>query len=132
MGIEQITLKTGVTAVTLTGGTDLQFAPDGVEIKSGLHVAAPSISDFRVRPSITFRTRNPTLVNGVYSKGKRWVTFTQPKVLASGSVVHNIIRTEAEIHPETTVAEQDDMFFIGSQLFTAADILSFLATGSLK
>lgn len=131
MGIENITLKEDATAMTPTGGTDLVFSPDGVQVANGIHVAAPAVTDFRVRPNITFKTRNPTLQNGVYSKAKREVSYVRPKILADGSTVYNLVRISVEVHPESTVAEADDIRFIGSQLLSDTDVVDFMRSGSL-
>lgn len=132
MGIEQITLKQDATSAAITGGTDLVFESDGQPVNGGIHVMAPAVTDFRVRPNITFKTKSPVLNNGVYSKGKRWITPVFPKILADGTTVYNLSRIEIEVHPETTEAERSNQILITAQLLFNAAVQSFLTSGSLK
>lgn len=130
MGVQNTTLLSGAT-VAATGGTAQNFTPDGVFIQNGIHVADAGNASFITRESIAFRTKNPVLVNGVYTKGKRWITLTVPRVLASGQTAFDLVRIEIEIHPETSAADAAIMFGKASQLFFDTDVASFLSTGSL-
>lgn len=131
MGVLSTTLKEDATSIAATGGTDLLYTSDGVEIPNGVHLAAKSVADYTVRPSITFKTRNPQLVNGVYTKGKRWMTFTQPKVKADGTVAFNVCRIELEVHPESSAAEALDVAYQAAQLLFDSDTADFVATGAI-
>jgi hypothetical protein len=131
MGVQTTTLKKEATSIAVTGGTDLAYTPDGVSIANGVHLAAASVTDFRVRPSITLKTRNPSLVNGEFTKGKRWLTLTMPRILASGAVVYDVGRIDIEVHPETPVANQNDMVFQLAQMLFDSDLSLFISTGSL-
>lgn len=132
MSIKNCTLKQNATSITVVGGTDLNFVEDGVEVKSGVHVHAPSVADFRVRPNITFKNRNPTLqADGQYTKGKREFSIAQPKLLASGKIVFNVYRGSIEVHPESTPAELDNLLFLGAQLPADTEVLDFMRVGTL-
>lgn len=131
MGIKSITLKDAATSMTVVGGSDQVFTEDGVVVPNGVHVAAASVADFRVRPHIGFRSKVPTFTNGVYSKSKRWITYTQPKILADGSTVFNLFRSELEVHPETTEAEVIDLLMKSGQVSTSTASRDFLTKGSL-
>jgi hypothetical protein len=123
--------KTGVNAVS--GGTDVTYVVDGQEIANGVRVVDSSVTDFRTRGSFTFKNRVPTYNSTTqsWSKEKRSVTFTQPKILESGEVKFNLIRIEREIDPETTVAEANELLIQGGQATFDADLANFWAYGSL-
>jgi hypothetical protein len=132
MSIKDCSLNNDVTALTPVGGVALPFEEDGQEVKSGIHLHAPSITDFRVRPNITVKNRNPVLLaDGTYTKAKRWMTVVIPKELTSGKITFNLVRIEIEVHPESTVAETDNIAFLGAQLCSDADFQTFIRTGSL-
>lgn len=131
MSLTNAVVKTAATGITVTGGSDLAFAPDGVSIPGGLHLAVPADEDFRTRRNLTVRNKQPVLTNGVYSKSKMSTTFVQPKILANGSTVFNLIRIEREVHPESTAAEAFELNMIGTQLLLDADFTAFWSGGSL-
>lgn len=131
MGVQTTTLKEGATGITIVGGSDLAFTPDGVSVPNGVHLAAAAVADFRVRPTITLKTRNPQLNNGTFSKAKRWLSFTLPTILTDLSVVYNVVRIEVEVHPELTAAAAVDIARIGAQLLSDDDLVTFIASGSL-
>jgi hypothetical protein len=120
------------TDFTVAAGTNATYTPDGVDIPNGLHLADAGETDFRVRSNITLKTRNPQLVNGIFTKGKRWATFVQPKILADDSIVYNVVRIEVEAHPECSTTEVEALVSSGAQLLVDADFTSFLLTGSLS
>lgn len=126
-------LKDGASALTVTGGSDMTFTDDGVTVANGLHVSNAANTDFRVRENMTIRTKNPTINSaGVYSKDKKTVTYVEPKIIASGATVFNLIRVEREVHPETTAAEALNLNMMGGQILSDADFTAFWAAGSLS
>lgn len=132
MPLQDSTVKTGVTAMTPTGGTDVNFTPDGQTVSNGIHLIDAANDDYRTRANMTIKNKVPTLTGaGQYSKGKQSVTLVQPKILADGSTVFNLIRIEREVHPESTAAEADDLMMQGAQIASGADFGAFWASGSL-
>ena len=132
MPLSSAVVKTGATGLTVVGGSDETFTPDGVSIPQGLHLADAAETDFRVRKNMTIRNRPPTLDNlGVYSKDKKSITIVAPKILASGATVFNLIRVEREVHPESTAAEALELNMLAGQALSDADFLSFWSAGSL-
>lgn len=132
MGAQNVVIKQDSTSFAITGGTDQTFTPDGVAIPNGLHLADAATADFRVRPSVTLKTRNPQYNTGTgFTKGKRWASLTCPITLASGETAYNVFRVEVEIHPESTVAQEKDVRMRGAQLLFDADLDSFWTSGSL-
>jgi len=132
MSIQNATLKENATSLTVVGGDDLVFTTDGETVKSGVHTSAAAVTDFRVRPQITLQNRNPRLVNGVFTKGKRTIKAVFPKILADGSISYNVWRHECEVHPECSVAEYDNQALINAQILSQTVYRNFLLTGSLE
>lgn len=132
MPVQGSIVKSGSTAMTPTGGSDLTLTTDGVSVTNGVHIADAAQSDFRIRRNATVKNKVPTLqANGTYSKDKKSITFVAPKLLADGSTVFNLIRIEREVHPESTAAEALDLNMIGAQLLADTDFTAFWSAGSL-
>lgn len=132
MPIQSAVVKTGATGLTVVGGSDMSFSPDGVSVPNGIHVSVAADTDFRVRRNCTVKQKLPTLISGGgYSKDKKTITFVAPKILADGSTVFNLIRIEREVHPESSAAEALELNLIGGQALADADFASFWAGGSL-
>lgn len=131
MGLQNASILVGST-LSATGGTALTFSLDGQQVSGGIHVSDAATTDFRVRPNFTAKTKIPTVDSlGVYSKGKRSLTFVRPKILASGKTVFPLVRIELEDHPEMTQAEVDALISQGAQLLFDADCTAYWRTGSL-
>lgn len=115
-----------------SGGTSKTYSADGKPVPGGLHVSDTSVTDFRVRPNITFRFREPKYNSTLktFSKNKQTATLVIPKLLASGSVEYNLIRIEREVHPESTAAEMLELNIQGAQLLFDSEVAQFWATGS--
>jgi hypothetical protein len=133
MAISSLSLLKSATSMSVTGGTAMALSSDGVEVPNGVHVADMSELDFTVRTNLTLRTRNPVQQSdGSYSKAKRFATLVVPKALDDGQIVFNLVRIEVEVHPKTTLAEQSNLFLLGSQILMDADLDDFRLYGSLK
>lgn len=130
MGVTNATLLSGAT-ISVSGGTSKSFQADGYAVPNGIHIVDVSEADYRIRKSITLRNRNPVLVNGKYSKHKRWMTTVFPQIEADGSISFNVIRSEVEFTTTMPSADTTDMLKMHSQLFVDADFTSFLTVGSL-
>lgn len=132
MPLQSAIVKTGATAMTPTGGSDVTFTPDGQTVANGLHLSNAAETDFRIRANMTIKNKVPTINgDGGYSKDRKSVTYVRPKLLADGSTTFNLIRIEREIHPESTAAEALDFSMVGAQILTDADFAAFWASGSL-
>jgi len=132
MSMKNMSLLSAAT-VSATGGTALALVDTGVTVPNGLQLVVPADTNYALRRSITARVRPPVLdKTGVYGKDKKYVSFTVPKLLASGKVVPNVIRVEREIHPETTAAEASEMLKLAAQLCIDADLDNFWGSGSLS
>lgn len=131
MAIIGSTVKTGATALSTTGGSDMTFSLTGLSVTSGINVAIQSDTDYRTRRNASFKSRVPQVQNGVFSKGKNEVVYVRPLVLQSGLIVFNTIRLGVEVHPELTSSDAKDLRMVGAQLLTASAYEDFWSTGAL-
>ena len=130
MGLKNMSINTGGT-VSNSGGTALVFADDGVSVPNGVHVSAPAVADFRVRPHATFRYAPPSLQSdGSYTRQSNRATLVVPKALASLKYVNNAIRIELDVHPESTATEVADLRKLGAQMLIDSDTDNFWTAGS--
>lgn len=137
MSLANASVLTGAT-VSATGGSAVNYTPDGRSIPNGLHLIDASNTDFVTRAQLTAKTKDPVLSpipggNGAlgYGKDKRSVVLVEPFKAANGTIHFNLIRIEREVHPETTAAAALDLNKKGAQIATDSDFTSFWATGSL-
>lgn len=132
MGLKNMSVNIGGVLAN-TGGTAKVFSDDGVTIPNGVHLTVPATSDFRIRESATFRyTPSKLQADGSYTRAKFVASITVPKALASGKYVNNVFRIEADIHPESTTTEQQDIRKLAAQLLFDSDTDNFWAAGSLS
>jgi len=132
MPINSGTIKTGVTAMTPTGGSDVTFTADGVTVANGVHVCDANQADIRIRKNVTLKNKPEQLAaDGTWSKAKRDFVLVIPKTLASGKTAFPLIRISIESHPENTVAERLDLAMMGAAALSNASFANFFATGSL-
>lgn len=130
MGITNATLLSGAT-INVSGGTAKTFNSDGFVVPNGIHVVDIGDADYRTRMNLTLKNRNPVLVNGKFSKAKRWMTTVKPQVEADGSISFNVIRSEIEFSTTFPAADYTDLLKMHAQMFVDADFSSFLTIGSL-
>lgn len=133
MSVDNSTFKKGSTAIAPTGGTDQTFTETGSYVQNGINVADASVADFRVRPSVTYKNRQPSqLANGTWTKAKRTATLVIPKIVSTGETVFNLVRIDVEAHPECSTAEVNELRFLGAQILGSAETLNFFQAGSLR
>lgn len=132
MALSSCVIKLGSTAITMTGGTDNTFTPDGDIVSGGIHVAAAGQTSFITRDHILFKNRNARLQgDGTYTKSNRESVFVSPIVLASGKTAFNRGKLVLEIHPESTAAEILDICMVMAQVAAGASTIEFQKTGNL-
>ena len=131
MPISGATLLLGGT-ITPSAGTAKTWTDVGETIKNGKKVTDLSVTDSRVRPTITCINRPAQLNNlGVYvSKDKRTVKLVWPKLLASGAIAFNVREVRIEDHPETTDAEKVNLDSYTAQFICDPDFVNFIRNGS--
>lgn len=130
MPINGATILTGAT-ISATGGTSSTLTLTGAEVKHGLQVADMGIADYRVRPFINFKQKQPNLVNNVYSKARNEAMIAMPKILGTSIITFPLLRISFEPHPECTDAENVKLISWGAQLLFRSDFVNFLKYGSL-
>lgn len=132
MSLINSTLLSGAT-VSATGGTSKTFSAVGETIKNGVKVMDTSVTDARLRPTLTCVNRPAQMSAGVYiSKDKKTMKLVSPKLLASGSIVYNVREIRIEDHPETTDAERDILDGYTAQLMFDSDFASFRRFGAVS
>jgi len=125
-----MTINTGCTGLTPTAGSALTLGRISSD-NNGVVVAASSEA-FNVRTNITFRSKKEKLQpDGTWSKMKRQVALSKPKVLANGTVSFSVVRFEVEAHPEVTDAELVGLIVMAAQCYTDSDCADFRTAGSL-
>lgn len=131
MSVQNASINAGAT-ISATGGTAVNYTPNGITIQNGVQLIDAAITDYRIRPTLTLKVKAPVLdKNMVYSKDRKSMLLVEPILLASGKVVFNLLRIEREIHPETTAANALSFNTKGAQLLTDADFTNFWSAGSI-
>lgn len=132
MSLKTTTLAAGTT-LSVTGGTPLTFAENGVTILNGIQLMVPADADYQTRRVLTIKNRPPTLnaKTGVYGKDKKSMSLSLPMVLTDGSIIFNTIRLEREVHPSLSAANALSLNVLGAQLLFDSDVVDFWANGSL-
>lgn len=132
MGLKNMSIASGAT-VSVTGGTAVVFADDGVTVPNGVHLVVPADTNYATRRAATAKYRPPVLnSDGTYDRDKKYISFVWPMTLASGKIINNVIRVEREVHPEFSAANCTDFNKLAAQLLVDSDLDNFWAAGSLS
>lgn len=127
-----ITVMTGATGFSVTGGTSKVFSLDGQTVQNGVHLADASITDFRIRPHVTVKNRNPQRQpDGSYSKGKKEVIVTFPFLKADGTIGFNVDRHTHEYDAEVSAALDKDLRYVAAQFQFDSEMETFHTGGAL-
>lgn len=131
MGIVNSAIVINGTA-SIAGGTSVTLTDDSKQVKNGRHLVNAAITDFRVRPEIYATVRQPSLESdGVtYTKARKEVQITLPKLLTSLKTSFPTGRIILEDHPEMTAAEQLTLLSWMVSVMIDADWAAFWASGS--
>jgi hypothetical protein len=131
MSINGITLLTGSTGITVTGGSAVVMKDDGATIPNGIHVVDTSVTMLATRPHSTFKSKAASYVNGMAIKGKREITHVRPKLLADDTVAYPLVRISFEIDPEFTAAELLELRQQAIQHIADAELDDFYKYGTV-
>lgn len=127
-----ITINDLATSLSVTGGTAKAYATDGQNVTNGIHFSDSSVTDFRVRPHITVKNRNPQRQSdGKYSKGKQDIIFTLPFVKADLTIGFTTARYSMEYDPEVAAASLKNVRYSIAQLLFDSEMETFHVSGSL-
>lgn len=134
MGLRNLTSLKQNPTITVTNGTSLTFAEDGVSIANGIHMVCVTDSDFAARRQLTAKVRPATLdpKTGSYTKAKKDLSIGLPLVLGSGSVIFNAIRIGFEDHPMLDTASAKGLRFLAAQLLTDPAMDSYWEMGTFN
>jgi len=132
MTISALALVDGATSLSVTGGTAKQYGPDGQKVDTGIHVSDTTVADFRLKPHITFKNRNPQLMgNGTWQKGVRGVVMTYPYLCTDNIVRFVTTRITTEFAPEIPAATVKNARYVAAQLLFDADLEDYNANGNI-
>lgn len=130
MPIKGATLLNNGTLPAATGGTSKTFTEVGETIKNGVKVTDLSVTDARLRPTITCINRPARLVNGKYiNRDKKTIKIVVPKLLSDGTVDFPLREIRIEDHPEMTDAEKAILNSYTGQFFSDSDLANFILYG---
>lgn len=135
MSLDGMSILKDPTSASWTGGTPVTFENDGSDVNGGITVCDTSQPDFRLRETLTAKSRKPVRQSdGSYSKGRRFLSHTVPFTLADGTISLQKVRIEYELHPEA-VADATflhDLRHKQAQLQVDADLDKFFQLGVTK
>lgn len=132
MAIKSSSLLIGST-IAATGGTAHTFTEVGETIKNGVKVADFSVTDSRIRPTITCVNR-PAVLNslGKYiSKDKKTVRLVIPRLEADGTVSFPLREIRCEDSASMTDAEKLVLNQYAAQIMFDSDFAAFILNGAL-
>lgn len=130
MSLVNLTLLTGPT-VSITGGTSVQFSPEGTDVKNGLSVVDSTESDIRTQDKVIFKgTRGTLQPDGTWSKDRRSAKFVSPDLLPDGTQDFPFFEISYVGSPLTTATKIAEMKLKAIQLIHDSDCSAFWATGA--
>lgn len=134
MPINGLSIADSATSIAATGGTAQVFTPDGVTVNNGIHVAAAAVTDFRVRPHISFVNKNPQRkADGSYTLGTRTQKYTEAYLDATTGIVHYVTTViETRWSPVVPAATVKNARYKAAQLMFVAGLENFNASGDLS
>lgn len=132
MSLQNASLASAPTSLTVTGGTAKTFAIVGEEVKNGIVLVDTAETDPRLRRKIIVRSVAGKLQpDGSYSKEKRWVTFRCPFLDSDGKVQVDTYRYDASVSMTTLSAADLAQRLTFCQTLFDTDFEAFHTTGSL-
>lgn len=130
--IENMVLKSAPT-ITVSGGTDQTFAPDGTVVTRGISVSDVAEADIRKRAQCVFKNTSGSLQpNGTWSKNRRSMKYVKPGLLPDGTQDFPFVEINIVYSPLWTANELADLKEKGAQMLMDLDTASFILTGALK
>lgn len=119
--------------IAISGGTAVTLTSNGMTVKNGIQLIDAAVTDFRIRPVLTVQSTPPALdkATGKWSKGKKSISITTPKILADGTQEFPNITVTLKDHPENTTAELQKLREWAIQALQDADFSNFWSAGSV-
>lgn len=128
MGLQNLQITTGAT-IAVSGGTAQTFSPDNLEVAGGIHVVDATVSDFRVRPGITFKAKSPTKKSdGTFTKEIRSGKLVLSYLDSAGIVQYDFVEVTTSLTPGSI--NLPELRKKGAQLLIDSDTDHFYTVGS--
>lgn len=128
MGLQNLQITTGAT-IAVSGGTAQTFSPDNLEVAGGIHVVDATVSDFRVRPGITFKAKSPTKKSdGTFTKEIRSGKLVLSYLDSAGIVQYDFVEVTTSLTPGSI--NLPELRKKGAQLLIDSDTDNFFTVGS--
>lgn len=133
MSVLNAFLKTG-PIISITDGTARAYTQGGQKINDGINIVDTTAADFRTRPNVSLRSKEPVIdkTGTVTVKAIRQATVTHPKILASGAIDFPCGDVKMKIHPESTDAEVAEIQNAMVQVILSPDFVNFWKFGSFQ
>lgn len=133
MGANSFAIKGTATSMSVTGGIDQTYAETAKAVPNGIEVAVAAIADFRIRPFMEFKNRQPALqADGSYTKAKREAKLVFPRIDANGKPYFDVVRISLEASPVTSAADVLDMRLRSGQVLGLTTLETFWNTGIVR
>lgn len=132
MGLQNATILDGAT-VAFSGGTSKTLTSDAQPVVGGIHLIDASVTDIRIRPTLTCKVKQATVnqATGKWGQGWKQITLTRPKIIADGTQKFPTMYLKLADHPEMSVAEIQAFLVWASQAIKDPDFQAFWEIGSL-
>lgn len=119
--------------ISISGGTAVTLTSNGMTVKNGIQLIDAAVTDFRIRPVLTVQSTPPALdkATGKWSKGKKSISITTPKILADGTQEFPNITVTLKDHPENSTVELQKLREWAIQALQDADFSNFWSAGSV-
>lgn len=131
MSLVNLTLLNGPT-VSITGGTSVQFGPDGSIVNRGISVIDTTEADVRTQDKVVFKSIKGTLQqDGTWSKDRRSAKVVCPDLLSDGSQDFPAIEISYVGSPLNSAAKLTALKLYAIQVLNDSDTASFWSTGAL-
>jgi hypothetical protein len=128
MSINNGIVKSGVSALAPTGGTDITFVSNGMAANGVTGAYISNDTSMKTRRDAEFSTKKPkpnAASIGGYTQAYRKVKLRFPRTLADGSITYDQITIELRSDISTTDPFIDDMRYIGGQILADPDFDAF-------
>lgn len=132
MGLQNATILDG-GIVAFSAGTSKTLTTDAQPVVGGIHLIDASVTDIRIRPTLTCKVKQATVnqVTGKWGSGVKQITLTRPKILADGTQKFPSMYIKLADHPELSTAEIQAFLVWAAQIIKDPDFQAFWEVGSL-
>lgn len=131
MSLVNLTLLSG-PSISVTGGTSVQFGPDGSIVNRGICVIDTTEADVRTQDKAIFKSVKGTLQqDGTWSKDRRSAKIVCPDLLSDGTQDFPAFEISYVGSPLNNAAKITALKAYAIQLINDPDCSPFWSTGAL-